>query len=345
MIIIIHRGHNNFLHDDGVIEMRAIILSLIFIQAVAFIIPSAQIRSSARSRIPEAIILYASSTIQQSERNIVVLSHNVSQNVADGYFEVNNLLTGRIDVLARCITSALWVSNGIRKDTNIFLMLSPHNITIEVRGQDVIELNPDERTTALYLQRALLAGGSRDNEGVTTIDTDEQQKRKEGEIGRLQERNLERPKSVNPHKPGSLSKSERDKLRTARKAREAMVRRIQRFSGDSSPPQGFTIYRNDTLVDRLKKLKGGAIMLNEQGDPIGDVLLDIQQSNANSSKTINHAKDFESTTIILGDQIGYAACDEETLAKSEVVRQVSLGPLSLLTSQCITIMHHYLDTK
>lgn len=278
----------------------------------------------------------------------MVLSHNVSQHVSDGYFDVNSLLVGRIDVLARCINSALWVSNGIRKDTNVFLMLFPHNITIEVRGKDVIELNPDERTTALYLQRALLAGGgARGYDGETDSDDNVQQhQRKNDEIGRLQERNRKRPESVNPHKPGSLSKSERNALRTTRKAREAMVRRIRRSSGDTTPPQGFTIHHNDTLVDRLRSINdgGNALMLNELGEPLGNVLLDIHDVNSSRNKRI-HEKDFESpTTIILGDQIGYAACDEKVLAESEVVRQVSLGPLSLLTSQCITIVHHYLDT-
>jgi len=44
------------------------------------------------------------------QRNIIVLCHNVSQDTADGIFDVNNLLKGRIDVLARCITSSLWRS-------------------------------------------------------------------------------------------------------------------------------------------------------------------------------------------------------------------------------------------
>ena len=147
--------------------------------------------------------------------------------MADGYFDVNTLLAGRIDVLARCISSALWISNGIRKDTNIYLMLFPHNITIEVRGSDVIELNPDERTTALFLQRALLAttGRTRRCDDVESLNSNvilveqedqqnkhQQQRRREVEIGRLQETNRKRPETINPNKPGSLSKSQRRQL-------------------------------------------------------------------------------------------------------------------------------------
>ena len=137
--------------------MRHIILLLGCIQAVAFINPTQTIihYSPIQSRLLDAISYYNAQTTftkqthQSCERNIIILSHNVSRSVADGYFDVNSLLAGRIDVLARCISCALWISNGIRNDTNIYLMLFPHNITIEVRGSDVIELNPDERTTAL----------------------------------------------------------------------------------------------------------------------------------------------------------------------------------------------------
>ena len=41
--------------------------------------------------------------------------------------------------------------------------------------------------------------------------------------------------------------------------------------------------------------------------------------------------------------MGYEASDEKMLTEHDAVREVSLGPLSLLTSQCITITHHYLD--
>ena len=326
--------------------------------------------------------MYKSEGLQAARRNIVVLSHNVSQDVADGFFDVNCLLTGRVDVLTRCINSALWVSNGIRKDTSIFLMLFPHNITIEVRGSEILDLNPDERTTALCLQRALLANmnmnpvtststhadvdiDGRDENGSHDDDDDDDDEnlhRRQVEMGRLQKTNRGRPETVNPHKPGSLSKSEKTKFRIARKAREAMVRRITRSLGSGEcarPPKGFLIHREDTLLARLKSLEGNGngpiVMLNELGDPLGGVLSDeayaksYTQTNENNGKSNETGFDSTTakttTTMILGDQIGYAACDEEVLARSNAVRQVSLGPLSLLTSQCITIMHHYLDME
>jgi len=222
------------------------------------------------------------------------------------------------------------VSKGVRKDTTIYLMLFPNNSeigkTIVVSGREVIELNPDERTIALYLQRALLA--SRRVEDTT--DTNQQQK----EIERLLATDRRRPDIINPNKPGALTKSQRRTLRKDRMARQAMARRIKRSSGDSSPPQGFTIH-HETLIERLHKLEGRILMLNELGKPISDVL--TRRSNANDDDNI-------STSIILGDQMGYTLCDEEILLKNENITHVSLGPLSLLTSQCITIVHHYLDS-
>ena len=329
------------------IAMRAFVIPLILIQTTAFTLYHTTQVGNSRFGEKSSTIRYASSIHQHhhAERNIVVLSHNVSQHVLDGHYDVNYLLKGRVDVLCRCINSALWVSKGIRKDTTIYMMLFPNNseigTTIEVSGREVIELNPDERTIALYLQRALLAANRRVKRNTDTDNIKQQQKqiRQEEEIKHLLATDRRRPDTINPNKPGSLTKSQRRILRKDRMARQAMARRIKRSSRDSSPPQGFAIHQ-ETLEERLEKLDGKILMLNELGKPISDVLSSTVQSNANGSDDDN-----TSTSIILGDQMGYASCDEEILLKNENITQVSLGPLSLLTSQCITIVHHYFDAQ
>lgn len=271
-----------------------------------------------------------------AHRNVIVLSHNVSQTVADGLFDVNTLLTGRVDVLARCVNAALWVSNGIRRDTTIFLMLFPQNLTVEIRGEDVKGLNPDERTMALYLQRTLLVGSSADRNRIN-INSKVTEKKEQ-----LKGDN-DRPLIVNPHKPGSRSKSEKKALRTERKAREAMLRRIRKSTNETTFPQGFALHRDDSLIERMASLEkedtllSSILMFEESGDTLWDVIEgeDFQQKREEGG----------TTTLILGDQIGYAPCDDEYLAGQATVRRVSLGPLSLLTSQCITITHHYLDRQ
>ena len=88
-----------------------------------------------------------------AHRHFVVAASNASSAVANGQFSVNNLLQGRVDVLCRCATSALWYSNGIRADASLHLSLG--NSTASVAGAEVRGLAPDEKTFALQLQRAL----------------------------------------------------------------------------------------------------------------------------------------------------------------------------------------------
>mmetsp|Transcript_3995 Transcript_3995/g.5753 ORF Transcript_3995/g.5753 Transcript_3995/m.5753 type:complete len:343 (-) Transcript_3995:40-1068(-) len=294
---------------------------------------------------PTAVV---SSSALCARRNIVVVSHNVSQDVADGFFDVSALLTGRVDVLTRCISSALWVSNGVRKDTSVFLMLFPQNITIEVRGEKIRGLNPDERTTALYLQRTLLDGGdvpsaSSEEDGLPLSS---QEQRRQVKLDRLQERDLGKPETINPFKPGAWSGSQKEYFRSARRRRQNMARQINR-SAKAGTPHGFIFHKDDTLEKRLKLLLASTetnhvYMMDELGEPLLDVLL----TSTKDDIIFNHkGKKRNNTTIILGDQIGYSPCDEKLLAENDSVRKVSLGPVSLLTSQCITIAHNFLDIR
>ena len=283
------------------------------------------------------------------QRNIVVLCHNVSQDVADGIFDVNNLLKGRIDVLARCITSALWVSNRVRTDTTLYLMLSPHNVTIEVQGSCVRSLTPDERTLALYLQRTLW---SYEKEKHSIQRNGGQELSSKLSAGSVPDSRLVGKTSQAPHSkyinPKSIPMSEEKRLRDMRKGRDAMINRIRISHQGKSPLPGFILHQDDTLQTRLRKLilqssgdSNDILMLSETGVPLWEVLEDKQQNQPESA--INIGQNKTSTTLIVGNQIGYSADDEKLLMGIPSVREVSLGPLSLLTSQCITITHHYLD--
>jgi len=269
---------------------------------------------------------------------------------------VNTLLTGRIDVLARCANSALWISNAIRKDTNVYLMLFPHNITIEIRGDEVQCLNPDERTMALYLQRTLLAGNNINSTQFKLFESNLLRDEKNYDL------NGGPTDTCNSHKPGSYTKSQKASFRIARKHREAMIRRIYKMVNETGEPSGFMLHRNDTLQKRLQLLKSGrggtnptstnTFMLDEMGDPLVNVLQSqvIEHNQQVRSENIDDstkptADGAKLTTIILGDQIGYSPCDEIMLSENNDVMKVSLGPISLLTSQCITIAHNCLDIQ
>jgi tRNA pseudouridine-54 N-methylase len=306
--------------------------------------------SSVRSTRPFTAPSHSVSALQAAarQRNVVILSHNVSQDVADGLFEVNNLLHGRVDVLARCANAALWVSNGIRKDTTVFLMLFPHNVTIEIQGAGVRGLNPNERTMALHLQRTLLIGnsnrrrdGSVADEGLQPSMAVASEERRAVELVRLTTGTPQDPDAiVNPAKPGSRSKSQKKILRVARKEREAAVRRLNGFKTGDEAPAGFYFHRNESLGARLAALatNGPILIFNELGDPLWEVLREQEEDDERAADQRS-----ATTTLVLANQRGYAASDEKMLLENDALRQVSLGPLSLLTSQCITIAHHYLD--
>ena len=91
----------------------------------------------------------------KAKRVFIVIGHD---SPLDGTFRLEDLPgSGRIDEIARSITAALLVSNGIRKDTVILLLLQGDGDTkvVEFNGKEMKNLNPDERSTAALLRIAL----------------------------------------------------------------------------------------------------------------------------------------------------------------------------------------------
>lgn len=82
----------------------------------------------------------------------------------DGDFSLEDLPgAGRIDLVARCISSALFISHDIRKDTRLFVVLngppSPPVILV-FDGAIVKKISPDERSIAIWIQKVLVQLGS-----------------------------------------------------------------------------------------------------------------------------------------------------------------------------------------
>jgi tRNA (pseudouridine54-N1)-methyltransferase len=78
----------------------------------------------------------------------------------DASFSLNDLpgSGGRIDVLCRCVNAALHLSHGIRADSACTLILlgkpQPPR-TVRFSGSTIRSLNPDERSPAALLKKAL----------------------------------------------------------------------------------------------------------------------------------------------------------------------------------------------
>jgi tRNA (pseudouridine54-N1)-methyltransferase len=97
-------------------------------------------------------------TLPFGSRRFVIFLHDVPR---DGSFSLNDLpgSGGRADVAARCVTSALLVSNAIRKDATVAFILDAGaeiSLAVIILGASVRYLNPDERSTASLLRNALL---------------------------------------------------------------------------------------------------------------------------------------------------------------------------------------------
>lgn len=88
-------------------------------------------------------------------RAFIVLGHRVPLTPD---FSLNDLpgSAGRLDILCRCVTAAFCLSHGIRRDVTAYLVLQDR-IVISLEGARLKRLNPDERSTAALLQKALKA--------------------------------------------------------------------------------------------------------------------------------------------------------------------------------------------
>lgn len=89
-------------------------------------------------------------------RTFIVVGHKATTS-PDFSLEDIPGTSGRLDILCRSITAAYVLSHGIRKDVRVYLILLGGEVhkTICLRGETLRHLNPDERTTAALLKKAL----------------------------------------------------------------------------------------------------------------------------------------------------------------------------------------------
>ena len=86
-------------------------------------------------------------------RQFVVTGHDVPTTPE---FALDDLPggAGRLDLLARCVTSALVLSHGLREDVRVHLVLADA-YTVTFDGSELRNFNPDERSTAARVRNAL----------------------------------------------------------------------------------------------------------------------------------------------------------------------------------------------
>lgn len=82
----------------------------------------------------------------------VVLAHDMT---TKGKINLNNLAgEGRIDLISRVVNSTLLKSHGVREENKLFLVLQ-NELVISFDGGQVGGINPDERSIAGLLDRAI----------------------------------------------------------------------------------------------------------------------------------------------------------------------------------------------
>lgn len=92
-----------------------------------------------------------------SRWNFIVIAHRA---LSDGNINLKDLCgaSGRWDGIARCITSSLFLSHAMRRDTAIHMvLLGPSDAPkiLSVIGADVKYLNPDERAASALMKKNL----------------------------------------------------------------------------------------------------------------------------------------------------------------------------------------------
>jgi tRNA (pseudouridine54-N1)-methyltransferase len=100
-----------------------------------------------------------------ADRNFLILGHR-ARTAPD--WKLNDLCGGggRLDVLVRCVTAAMWVSHGLRRDTDVWLLLQgppAPPVAVHFCGETVRYLNPDERSTAALVRNGLVKLRNRDS--------------------------------------------------------------------------------------------------------------------------------------------------------------------------------------
>lgn len=74
------------------------------------------------------------------------------------FFEENLIDAGRMDLVCRCITSALWLSHKTRGDTKFFVNLNGPTkppVTICFDGSRLLKVYVDEKTNARWIKKLL----------------------------------------------------------------------------------------------------------------------------------------------------------------------------------------------
>jgi tRNA (pseudouridine54-N1)-methyltransferase len=105
-------------------------------------------------------------------RNFIIIGHRAA---TDPNFTLDDLAgsAGRLDIMARCINSAFFLSHTIRRDVEVALiLLGPDDPpkTIRLVGDELKYLNPDERSTGALIRNAHVVFSAKDKNKLKFVN-------------------------------------------------------------------------------------------------------------------------------------------------------------------------------
>jgi len=309
-------------------------------------------------------------------RRFLILGHKAP---VTPEFHLNDLpgAAGRLDVLCRAIGASLFLSHGIRRDTEVMLLLQD-TVRMRISGQYVKRLNPDERSTAALIRRALAAlQDSRGSEasGSTLQDSEVASAAGDPNGSEASGSTLQDSEVASAAGDPNGSEASGSALQDSGVASAAGDPNGSEASGSTLQDSGVASAAGDP---NGSEASGSALqdsgVASAAGDPNGSEASGsarrketrstpgILVAPATIAETLDLLAREEATPIvlheagvsvdsfafpedpafILSDHMDFSDTDEAAL---EGLPRISLGPTALHTSQAITIVHYLLDQR
>jgi tRNA (pseudouridine54-N1)-methyltransferase len=90
--------------------------------------------------------------VTQMTRTFILYSHGTTDDFSlDRLYE-----SGRIDVVCRCVIASLWISEAMRKDTQLIVVLNSGKrppVSIKFDGNKMVGIEPSERSIAIMIKK------------------------------------------------------------------------------------------------------------------------------------------------------------------------------------------------
>lgn len=244
------------------------------------------------------------------------MCHGVTPHARAGLFSAANLLQGRVDVWCRCVTAGLYLSDDVRRDTVVHLVMQSDDLAscrlVSVDGARVEGLAPAEKNVALLLQRA------------------------------MQHASLDQLPLLARDAPGGrrsrVGDGDGDEVRekSARNARKREASWLRDRPGSAGPVPGIAVSDHQSLETCLRDaLRGcGAVaLLDVDGDDASCVL----------ARPLDNPENGDGFAVVVGDGSGVTPDERRTLMFVFGAVLMAMGGKTLLASHCVVLAHAALD--